>query len=54
MFREYVRHEGTRFLQEADHWLGQHEIPRHAWPSHTPKILGVGLYYFEEDEAQDP
>jgi hypothetical protein len=50
MFRDYVRREGNRFLEEADAWLGEHEIPRHAWPSHTPKISGVGLYYFEEDE----
>jgi hypothetical protein len=52
MFRDYVRHEGNRFLEHAEAWLGEHEIPRHTWPSHTPKVLGVGLYYFEEEDEQ--
>jgi len=50
MFRDYVRQEGNRFLEEADAWIGEREIPRRAWPSHEPRILGVGVYYFEEDE----
>lgn len=50
MFRDYVRQEGSRFLDEAEGWLGEREIPRSTWPSHTPKILGVGIYYFEEDD----
>ena len=51
LFRDYVRREGHKFLKDADAWIGEREIPRSSWPTHTPRILGVGVYYFEQDEA---
>jgi hypothetical protein len=50
IFRDWVRRRGHDFLQEADSWMGEHELPRKNWRSHMPKVLGVGIYYFEEDE----
>jgi hypothetical protein len=50
MFREWVQQEGAKFIDDADEWLGKHELPRKSWKSHRPRIQGVGVYYFEEDE----
>jgi hypothetical protein len=48
-FRLWVKAEGARFIERADDWIGQNEVPKELRDSHTPKTMGVGVYYFEED-----
>jgi hypothetical protein len=47
-FRDWVREEGTRFINLADSRLGEHELPRSAWSDADQRLVGVGIYYFEE------
>lgn len=47
-FRQWVRLEGTRFVERADDWIGKHE--KSAEGSTTRCTAGVGLYYFQEDD----
>jgi hypothetical protein len=49
-FRKWVRDEGARFAETADRRLGEHELPRDAWTVESRGIVGVGVYYFEEDK----
>lgn len=47
-FKQWVRLEGTRFIERADDWIGENEeVESTALKRRT---VGVGLYYFEEDE----
>jgi hypothetical protein len=48
-FKAWVDQAGPRFLEEANHLIGRLELPRSQWDSHTPRVVGVGLYYFDED-----
>jgi hypothetical protein len=48
-FREWVAIEAARFIETADHWIGQHELARSDWPNHDERVIGVGLYYFQDD-----
>lgn len=48
-FKEWVRSEGTGFIEKADDWIGQNEVPKAVQLEAEPKAVGVGLYYFEED-----
>lgn len=48
-FRAWVRLQGAKFVEDANQWLGERELPKEAWKSHPPRTLGVGVYYFEED-----
>jgi hypothetical protein len=48
-FEYWVRSEGARFLESADHWIGTHEIPRNARDSTAPRNIGVGIYFFIDD-----
>ena len=51
-FRSWVRDEGVRFIEHVDGWLGKHELPRNQWKTHSPRTMGIGIYYFEEDEDE--
>jgi hypothetical protein len=48
-FEYWVRTEGARFLETADHWIGTHEIPRRARENTAPRNIGVGIYFFVDD-----
>jgi hypothetical protein len=48
-FEYWVRAEGARFLETADHWIGTHEIPRKARDNSAPRNIGVGVYFFIDD-----
>ncbi|HJR69497.1 MAG TPA: DUF6502 family protein [Gammaproteobacteria bacterium] len=48
-FKAWVDQAGYRFLEEANHFIGRSELPRSQWANHTPRAVGVGLYYYEED-----
>jgi hypothetical protein len=48
-FRDWVRREGGRFLENADVHLGENETPRRSWSPENDRFVGVGLYYFEEE-----
>jgi hypothetical protein len=50
LFRAWVYQEGPRFIEQADSWLGEHELPMQEWHADEPRAVGVGLYYFEEDK----
>jgi hypothetical protein len=47
-FKQWVRSEGTRFIEQADDWIGKHEIA--GADTGNRRTAGVGLYYFQEDE----
>ena len=51
-FRTWVRSEGTRFVERADTWIGENELQRPDWKDEDRRVVGVGVYYFEEDEGQ--
>jgi hypothetical protein len=48
-FQKWVRTEGARFVEGADHWIGQHETPIDDWAKSSKKTIGVGVYFFQED-----
>jgi hypothetical protein len=45
----WVRDKGGEFIEDADHWIGKHEMPRSSWAGSSPRAAGVGLYFFIED-----
>lgn len=47
-FRSWVRAHGSRFIQEADHWIGENEQPASEGELTGSAIAGVGVYYFEK------
>lgn len=49
-FRAWVRQKGEEFIEHADDWIGQNEVTKGS-ENDTPRTLGVGVYYFEEDLA---
>jgi hypothetical protein len=54
-FRKWVREEGARFIDVADSSLGENELPRAAWTAENRGVVGVGIYYFEEEKPSvDP
>jgi len=48
-FRTWIRNEGSEFLERADDWIGEKELPISQWKSDPTKTVGVGVYYFEDD-----
>lgn len=48
-FKAWVENTAPRFLDEANHLIGEAELPRSLWGSTTPRAIGVGIYYYEED-----
>jgi hypothetical protein len=51
LFRNWARTKGIQFIEEADAWLGQRELPKHAWSADGGRALGIGVYYFEDRES---
>jgi len=49
VFRTWIRNEGSEFLERADDWIGEKELPQSQWESGPSKTVGVGVYYFEDD-----
>jgi len=48
-FKSWVRVEGTSFIERADDWIGKKEV-RHRDRRVENRTVGVGVYYFEEEE----
>ena len=48
-FRQWVRSEGAKFIEKADHWIGESELPGSEPLSTHPRSIGVGVYFFEEE-----
>ena len=48
-FQTWVRTEGAKFIETADNRLGEQEIPKADWNRENQRLIGVGIYYFEED-----
>jgi hypothetical protein len=48
-FKAWVDAAAPRFLEEANRLIGENEIPKDEWPQNTPRAVGIGLFYYEED-----
>jgi hypothetical protein len=48
-FRQWVEGRFWPLLTEADHWIGEHELPQDEWGSTDRRATGVGVYFFQED-----
>jgi hypothetical protein len=48
-FHSWVRTEGAKFIEAADNRLGEQEIPKGDWSKENQRLIGVGIYYFEDD-----
>jgi hypothetical protein len=48
-FKAWVDVAAPRFLEEANHLIGQTELPDTEWTTNPPRAVGVGIYYYEED-----
>jgi hypothetical protein len=48
-FKAWVRLAAPRFLEDANHMIGETELPRSERGTEAPRAVGIGLYYFEED-----
>ena len=47
--KAWVDTAAPRFLEEANHLIGQAELPESEWTKTPPRAVGVGIYYYEED-----
>jgi hypothetical protein len=47
-FRNWVRREGAEFIERADSWIGERELPKSDQVAGS--TIGVGVYYFEESD----
>jgi hypothetical protein len=48
-FKAWVESAAPKFLEDANHLIGEAELPRDAWKSTPPRAIGVGIFYYEED-----
>jgi hypothetical protein len=48
-FKDWVDRAAPRFLEDANKQIAERELPRHSWPSNSPRAVGIGVYFFEED-----
>jgi hypothetical protein len=48
-FQSWARLKGADFVENADAWIGRHEMPRDEWGNSPPKLAGVGVYFFVEE-----
>jgi hypothetical protein len=48
-FKAWLDAAAPRFLESANHVIGENELPQSEWPLCPPRAVGVGLYYYEED-----
>jgi hypothetical protein len=48
-FKAWVDAAAPRFLEEANQLIGENELPKDEWSRNTPRAVGIGLFYYEED-----
>jgi len=48
-FQAWAKREGARFIEEVDAQLGEIELPRERWTAGNQRVVGMGIYYFQED-----
>src|SRR5688572_6227964 len=48
-FKAWVNLAVPRFLEDANHIIGEAEIPRNERDKKESRAIGLGIYYFEED-----
>jgi len=48
-FKAWVNLAVPRFLEDANHIIGEAEIPRNERDQKESRAIGLGIYYFEED-----
>jgi hypothetical protein len=48
-FKAWVNEAVPRFLEEANHIVARSELPRSQWPNHTPRAVGLHMFFYEED-----
>jgi hypothetical protein len=48
-FKAWINFAVPPFLNDADHVIGEAEIPWSERDKTEPRAVGVGIYYFEED-----
>lgn len=48
-FKAWVDTAAPRLLEEANHLIGENELPKSQWSSTPPRAIGIGFYYYEED-----
>jgi hypothetical protein len=49
--QQWVHTEGTSFVEAADTWIGEHESASNAIRADERRTVGVGVYYFEDEES---
>jgi hypothetical protein len=47
--KAWVNFAVPRFLEDANHVIGEAELPRSQRAARTPRAVGIGIYYYEED-----
>jgi hypothetical protein len=48
-FKAWVESAAPKFLDEANHLIGDAELARDKWGTARPRAIGVGIFYYEED-----
>jgi hypothetical protein len=48
-FKLWVDQAAPQFLKQANQLIGQHELPREHWNETPAKVIGVGVYFFQEN-----
>lgn len=48
-FKQWVDQAAPLFLEEANKQIAVRELRRDAWATSVPRVVGVGVYFFEED-----
>lgn len=48
-FKAWVEAAAPKFLDEANHLIGESELARNQWGMVRPRAIGVGVFYYEED-----
>lgn len=47
--KRWVDETAPRFLEQANQLIGKHELPRAEWSAVPARVVGVGVYFFQED-----
>ena len=48
-FKAWVDTAAPRFLEEANHLIGENEPPKTKWDATRPRAVGIGVFYYEEE-----
>lgn len=51
-FQDFSQEKSLELLLEFNRWLGDEKKNHELTPDKTAKRVGVGIYYFEEDEIK--